>query len=390
MGTPFDSQEAPMNRSKALVCLVGSAMFAAACAAPPPKAPIQGAVLVPSASEEVAVDQLIVLVDASSSVDARSEFRDEKALVESFARTAPEGDYQTGGITFGGFRRDTDPLTRFDRKQLVSEATSIEHLAEGTPIHKAIAEAGDQLKGKQGRAAIVLYSDGLITDEIGREIEPQLAFDALAAARKSYSGTICVHTVQTGSDPAGAEFLRKLASTNSCGSYRAASGVTTIASLHQLERDVLLGKATPDVAAAPSDRDGDGVIDARDACPGTPRGAPVDARGCWVVKGLQFAHDSSRIDAKGEAALDEVAGVLKKNPELRVQLDGHTDSDGSDAYNQGLSQRRADAARSYLAGHGIEGNRVSARGFGESQPATDNDTAEGKATNRRTEVEVVE
>src|SRR5262245_2737657 len=134
-----------MNRPTTLVCLVVSVFFA--CASPPAKPPIQGAVLVPGAGEEVTVDQLIVLVDASSSVDRRGEFRDEKALVESFARTAPEGDYQTGGITFGGFKRDTDPLARFDRNQLVAEATSIKHLAEGTPIHKAIAEAGDQLHG---------------------------------------------------------------------------------------------------------------------------------------------------------------------------------------------------------------------------------------------------
>jgi OOP family OmpA-OmpF porin len=364
-------------------------MLAWACAAPPPKPPIQGAVLVPSAGEEVAVDQLIVLVDSSFSLDQHGEFRDQKALVESFARTAPDGSYQTGAITFGGFKRDTEPLARFDRQRFVSEASSIEYLAEGTPIHKAIAEAGDQLRGKQGRAAIVLYSDGLITDEIGRDIDPQLAFDAAAGIKKSYNGEVCFHTVQTGSDPAGTAFLRKLASTTPCGSYRAADGVTTIASLHQFERDVLLGKATPDVAAAPPDLDGDGVIDARDACPGTPRGAPVDARGCWVVKGLQFAHDSSAIDAKGEAALDEVATVLKKNPSLRVQLDGHTDSNGTDVYNQALSQRRADAARKYLASHGIDADRLSARGFGESQPETSNDTAEGRATNRRTEVEVV-
>ena len=377
-----------MNRPTTLVCLVVSVLFA--CASPPAKPPIQGAVLIPGEGEEVAVDQLIVLVDASSSVDRRGEFRDEKALVESFARTAPEGDYQTGAITFGGFKRDTDPLARFDRKQFVAEATSIEHLAEGTPIHKAIAEAGDQLHGRQGRAAIVLYSDGLITDEIGREIEPQRAFDAAKAVENSYSGTVCFHTIQTGSDPLGAEFLRKLSSTTPCGSYRAASGVTTIASLHQFERDVLLGKATPDVAAAPRDLDGDGVIDDRDACPGTPRGAPVDARGCWVVKGLRFAHDSSEIDVKGEAALDEVATVLRNNPKLRVQLDGHTDADGTDAYNEGLSQRRAEAARKYLASHGIDQDRLAARGFGESQPAADNSTSAGKATNRRTEVEVID
>jgi len=344
---------------------------------------------VPAAHEAVAIDQLIVLVDASSSIDEDTLFRDQKSLVESFARAMPDGDYEAGGITFGGFKRDTDSLKRFDRQRVTADAASIKHLSEGTPIHKAIAEAGDELRGQSGRAAIVLYSDGLLTDEIGREIDPQLAFDAVASVEKSYSGQVCLHTVQTGSDPAGAEFLRKLSAATECGSFRTASGVTNVASLNQFERDVFL-EATPDVAAAPSDLDGDGVIDARDACPGTPRGASVDERGCWVVQGLRFAHDSTQIDANGKASLDEVAAVLQHNPNLHVQIDGHTDSTGTPEYNLGLSDRRAEAARSYLTSAGIDASRLKARGFGETTPAADNASAEGRAITRRTEIEPTE
>src|SRR5215510_13075427 len=195
-----------MNRFCALGALVGIAIVALACAAPPPKPPIQASPLTPGAGEAVAVDQVIVLVDGSSSVPERTLFRDQKALVESFARAMPDGDYEEGTITFGGFRREADPLERFDRKKVTADAASIHHLAEGTPIHKAIAEAGEELRGKSGRAAIVLYSDGLPTDEIGREVKPQLSLDAIAAIEKSYRGTVCVHTVQTGSNPDGAAF----------------------------------------------------------------------------------------------------------------------------------------------------------------------------------------
>ena len=381
-----------MNRFRTRFDTLGVlvAIFALACATPPPKPPIQASPLKPAAGEAVAVDQVIVLVDASSSVPERTLFRDQKSLVQSFARAMPDGDYEAGGITFGGFKRDTDGLKRFDRHRVSADAASIKHLAEGTPIHKAIAEAGDELHGKSGRAAIVLYSDGLLTDEIGREIDPQLAFDAVSSVEKSYNGTVCLHTVQTGSDPEGAEFLRKLSAATECGSFRTANGVTNVASLNQFERDVFLGKATPDVAAAPGDLDGDGVIDARDACPGTPRGAPVDARGRWVVQGLRFAHDSSQIDTNGRASLDEVAAVLQHNPNLHVQIDGHTDSTGTPEYNLGLSDRRAEAARSYLTSAGIDASRVKAKGFGETSPAADNATAEGRAINRRTEIEPTE
>ncbi len=369
--------------------LFAAVISALACASSPPKPPIQAAALVPAASEAIVIDQLIVLVDASNSV--KKEFRDEKALVESFARSMPAGDYETGSIAFGGFDRTTAPLEEFDRSRVVAEAAEIKHLDEGTPIHKAIAEAGDALKGKRGTAAVVLYSDGQMTTEGGKEVDPQLAIDAVKALSKNHAGKVCLHTVQIGDDPEGGAFLRQLAGITECGSSRTLEGVTTVASLHQFERQVFLGAATtPDVAAAPGDLDGDGVIDARDACPGTPRGAAVDKRGCWEVKGLRFATDSATIDANGEKALDEVAAVLSENPELRVQLDGHTDATASDEHNRALSERRAQAARSYLIAKGVDEDRLKAKGFGESKPAADNATAEGRAENRRTEVEVID
>ena len=96
-----------------------------------------------------------------------------------------------------------------------------------------------------------------------------------------------------------------------------------------------------------------------------------------------------QIDASGREALDDVATVLRQNPSLRVELGGHTDSQGSETHNEGLSQRRAEAARSYLVAQGIAASRLEAKGFGESSPAADNATADGRRANRRTEVEVI-
>jgi OOP family OmpA-OmpF porin len=367
------------------------AISALACASSPEAPPINAPVLVPGAHESVKIDQLIVLVDASNSVDKRTLFRDEKAVVESFARSMPKGDYETGSIAFGGFDRTSAPLDEFDRTRVVAEAAEIKHLDEGTPIHRAIGEASDALKGKRGTAAVVLYSDGQITSEGGKEIDPQLALDAVKELRKSYAGKVCLHTVQIGSDPEGGAFLRQLAGVTECGTSRTLEGVATVASLQQFERQVFLGaERTPDVAAAPGDLDADGVIDAKDQCPGTLRGAVVDKRGCWQVKGLHFATDSAKLDAKGKKALDEVAAVLKKNPNLRVQLDGHTDATATEQHNRTLSEQRAQAARSYLVARGIEKKRLEAKGFGESKPVADNDTAGGRAQNRRTEIEVLD
>jgi len=131
------------------------------------------------------------------------------------------------------------------------------------------------------------------------------------------------------------------------------------------------------------------------ACPSPPPKPPIQASAVVSQSGEEVAVDQvlvlvdSSIDANGEHALDEVAKVLRDNPALEVQIDGHTDAVGTEAYNRGLSDRRADAARKYLVSAGIDSSRLTSRGFGESQPIADNGTADGRAQNRRTEIEVV-
>ena len=136
----------------------------------------------------------------------------------------------------------------------------------------------------------------------------------------------------------------------------------------------------------PKDSDGDGVYDNKDECPGTPAGARVDARGCWVIEGIFFDFDKSIIKPEGRPVLDEIVTVLNSNPSMRVDIQGHTDSVGSDAWNQGLSERRARAVMKYLVSAGITPERLTAKGFGEGSPATTNETKEGRALNRRVEL----
>ncbi|MBL8200065.1 MAG: OmpA family protein [Chromatiales bacterium] len=149
--------------------------------------------------------------------------------------------------------------------------------------------------------------------------------------------------------------------------------------------------AAPVVAAAapppppPADTDGDGVIDASDQCPDTPKGDRVGPQGCScdVTRQLQFKLNSAELTAEDQAILDEVAENLKRLKFVSGTVVGHTDSSGSDAYNQQLSERRAQSVASYLEGKGIAEGRLKVSGAGESQPIADNATAEGRAQNRR-------
>ena len=146
----------------------------------------------------------------------------------------------------------------------------------------------------------------------------------------------------------------------------------------------------------PQDSDGDGVIDANDQCPGTPRGTEVDARGCpiekkapIVLKGVTFEFDSSKLTAQATNRLDNVVDALEASPDVNFRVDGYTDSIGTDRYNLDLSQRRVDSVRSYLMNHGITSSRITGtEGHGESNPVATNETAAGRAQNRRVELNV--
>jgi len=141
--------------------------------------------------------------------------------------------------------------------------------------------------------------------------------------------------------------------------------------------------------AVPSDADGDGVYDAQDECPDTLRGARVNIKGCWVLEGLLFAFDKWDIRPQYYQNLDEVVVILKKNPSLKVEIQGHTDNWGTAAYNEKLSQKRAESVKAYLLKNRIEPERLSTSGYGFTKPVAPNTTKEGRELNRRVELKPI-
>lgn len=191
----------------------------------------------------------------------------------------------------------------------------------------------------------------------------------------------------------------------------------------------------------PVDTDGDGVVDSKDKCPGTPPGRKVNADGCeldsdgdgivdgadacptvyaktadgcplpvakpaevkpadysanqtapeaiprrLVLEGVNFDYDKSTLRSEDRDIIDQNAADLKEWGDVDVEVSGHTDSVGSDQYNQSLSLRRAESVRDYLISKGISAERLTVKGYGESQPIADNATDEGRFKNRRVEL----
>jgi OOP family OmpA-OmpF porin len=143
------------------------------------------------------------------------------------------------------------------------------------------------------------------------------------------------------------------------------------------------------------DLDGDGVINEHDKCPNTRPGAVVDLDGCEVeavieLEGVHFDFDKATLKPEAIAVLNQAAALLQKHERVVVEVAGHTDSKGSEEYNQGLSERRANAVKDYLNSKGVRASRLTARGYGESRPVASNDTDEGRAENRRVELIVLD
>ncbi len=189
----------------------------------------------------------------------------------------------------------------------------------------------------------------------------------------------------------------------------------------------------PCEAPIEKDSDGDGVLDSKDKCPGTPAGRKVNADGCeldsdgdgivdgddkcptvyaktadgcplpvvetpapaalapaapvkMVLEGVNFDYDKATLRPEDIAIIDRDAATLDKWGNVNIEVAGHTDDRGSDEYNLNLSQQRAEAVRNYLISKGVAADRLTAKGYGESQPVAGNDTDEGRLKNRRVEL----
>jgi outer membrane protein OmpA-like peptidoglycan-associated protein len=353
--------------------LVASGWLAAACAKPPlaELAPLPVKPVAVERGQQRAVDNVLIVTDGSGSMYDDETFPRARALSGSVAAALPDPSapasgtaYNAGNIGFGGNERAGQALSTFDRSALQAGIASTHVMGEVdggggiTPLHRVLDEIGGQLAGRPGRTAIFLFSDG----------EPLDAGMSLAAAREltaAHSGDVCIHAVRLGERAGGDAFLRELSAAGSpCGSYRTAGD---LASPDALSRFV-----------------SDAMIEGRPAPPPPP---PV-AAACEgiVLEGVAFATNKAEVLAGSAAPLDTAARQLASCPDVKLIVEGHTDSSGSAEHNKALSQRRAEAVRAYLVSAGVDAARLSAVGRGEEDPIADNGTPEGRRRNRRVEL----
>ena len=347
---------------------------------------------------EPKVDNFLFILDTSYSMGEyhQMNFRTAKGVISAINQSLPTDMAFTGGLrTFGEPPAQSDQqttlvygMTQYRQAGLQDALGRVIHTGGNSPLPKAIEAAGNDLAGLRGDSAIIIVSDGQVV--LGMDGSPTAA----TRLKNRMGGHLCIYTVDVGGEPAGERFLQKVAQAGGCGFSTTAAALAAPGALSSFVEQVFLAPKPMAAAviepAAPRDCDGDGVPDSRDKCPDTPKAEIVDANGCSLTLTLHinFDFDKADIKAEFEPDLKKAADFIKKYPEVPyILVEGYTDSVADAAYNQKLSERRAQAVRQYLIEHyGIAPERLVARGGGESNPVASNSTAEGRAQNRRTEI----
>ncbi len=330
-----------------------------------------------------------VIDDASSSMSeiyegngfgAISKHSVSKTLLSRFNQTIPNITLKSGLRSYGNgpcldwsYTKLNQPVQNYSTAGFDSAIASLSCSSGGTPISTAFAAAPADLSSSTGNIATILFSDGHNYDKS--------PINEIIALKDQYGDKFCLYTVWVGNakEEAGQVVLEQLANATSCGFSTTVGQISSTQGMADFVSKVFFTPGTPQEG----DEDGDGVVDSKDKCPNTPKGAIVDRDGCWAFHGVLFDFDKADIKPGYENLFNNAVKVMKSNPTLTVEIQGHTDSKGSDKYNLKLSQRRAESVKQYMISRGVEGSRMTTKGFGESKPIATNETEFGRMHNRR-------
>ncbi len=320
------------------------------------------------------VDSFLVIFDSSESMD---EMYNGQKKIEMAKRIAccmnariPDFKMTAGLRTFGrGYGlfsiNSTDliyGMTDYTKPGMKEGLGKITFAAGNTPLSLAIDAATADLQSVEGDIAVIIISDGM--SNAGDPIE------AAENMKKTYGDRICIYTILVGDDFEGYKTMRDIANAGECGFMVKTPQITTPEGLTDFVRKVFLGYR---VEAQPA-----------------PEPEPYKVVEKVVLNAVMFDLDKSDIKPTFYPVLDEAIEILQKHASKNVLIEGHTCSLGSDAYNQGLSERRATSVKKYLIDKGIKPQRLRINGRGETKPVADNATEDGRKRNRRVEFLVIE
>lgn len=371
-------------------------MFLFSCAAqqvmespaPPAFKPVDLNPMVRSGQYLQKVNNFLVILDASGSMKG-AEFDTATEVIRRMNLTIPEIKLKSGLRSFGFVLGEQTYMLygMADHDKAKFNAAMPGFAGEGlSPLADSIATAGSDLKGTVGKSALIVVSDG------DPSIDPSILTQgsspqAAAAIKKQYGDRLCIYTVHVGNNAVGKEIMDKIAKAGVCGSAVRAGEIMTPEGMANFVERVFLEKAPPPPPPPPAPKPVPPPPPPPEPKPVPPPPPPAPKVIDKLTLQVLFDVDKSTITEAGQKELQNAVAFVKKYPGAKIEVDGHTDSTGTEAYNQKLSERRAVAVKDYLIKEaGVDSSKITAVGYGEARPVADNKTAEGRAKNRRVEI----
>ncbi len=281
-----------------------------------------------------------------------------------------------------GFTKLNQAPTGYSKSSFGSGIDTLTCASGGSPLDSGIEGTSKDLSTTTDNVAVLILSDGEVdTDPVA----------AVKSLKQQHGDKLCVYTVWVGNerDIYGQAALNQLADITGCGFGTTAERISSTDGMAKFVQSIFLKPAPPVVPdCSMLDDDADGVNNCNDKCKNTLKGAHVNQFGCWIVD-VKFDNDKSNIKSQYYPELDNAVTVIKNNPGVNIEVQGHTSSTGTAAYNQKLSERRAQAVKDYLSRNTKAGGALTAHGYGLTQPIDTNETEAGRANNRRVQLEVL-
>ncbi|MEA3471670.1 MAG: OmpA family protein [Thermodesulfobacteriota bacterium] len=325
------------------------------------------------------VDNLLIIIDESSSMSdsymKKTKFAVAKNVIDNINRCLPEMELKIGLRNFGRnvspFKEETAllyGLTDFDRKEFGDVVKKLEKGMGRSAMIFAINGAAEDLKEAAGGIAVVIVSDWKNSEEF--------SIKAAENMKNLYGDRICIYTIMVGENEDGKKRMEEVAKAGYCGFPKNSVQLASGRQMAGFIKKVFLKKAPPKVEVV------------KETPPPVEEPAPVFVEQVMFTATLKadvlFDFDSAELKPGAEEELDRITTTLSNYPEISIRIEGHTDSRGSESYNQGLSERRAVAVKNALVQTGIDPSRIEAIGLGESQLISTDD-----ALNRRVNIVTV-
>jgi OOP family OmpA-OmpF porin len=303
----------------------------------------------------------------------------EKSRVSKFNRSIPDLSLNAGLRTFGQNYIDFDVtkleygIVKYDPESLEGVIQKLRTPFGDSPLEAAILAAGNDLKAVQGKSALVIFTDAV---DMGNA-----PVKAATSVKNQYGDNLCIYTVQIGNDEKGAKILDQIVKAGECGVSAKGDDLANDSAMNDFVERIFLARSLAKTPPPPPPP----VQEMKKA----PEAAQKVLERGRAKLNVEFDMGKSIVKPRYYDEIRKVTDVMKKNPELKVVIEGHTDNVGGEQYNLNLSQKRAEAIKSVMVTKfNIEPSRIAAKGFGYSKPIASNSTKEGREKNRRVEAAV--